>query len=68
MVVEDVVCGQLVEVGEQVEPVVGLDVVQPVREYLQQCVKSSPCLLSKHLHGGTLCKFPRHQSKLSHLW
>ena len=32
VVVEDVVRGQLVQVGEQVQPVVRLDVVQPVRE------------------------------------
>ena len=32
VVAEDVVRGQLVHVGEQVQPVVRLDVVQPVQE------------------------------------
>ena len=32
MVAEDVVRGQLVHVDEQVQPVVRLDVVQPVQE------------------------------------
>ena len=59
VVVEDVVRGQLVQVGEQVQPVVRLDVVQPVREDLQQSVKSSPRLLGEHLHGEKL-KLSKH--------
>jgi hypothetical protein len=49
VVVEDVVGGQLVEVGEQPEPVVSLDVVEAVREDLQQRVEHAPGLLGEHL-------------------
>ena len=49
MVVEDVVGGQLVQVGQQAQSVVGLDVVQTVGEYLQQGVQRAPRLLGEHL-------------------
>ena len=49
VVVEDVVGGQLVEVGEQPEPVGSLDVVEAVREDLQQRLEHAPRLLGKHL-------------------
>ena len=49
MVVEDVVGGQLVQVGQEAESVVGLDVVQAVGEYLQQGVERPPRLLGEHL-------------------
>ena len=49
MVVQYLVGGKLVQVGQQAQPVVGLDVVEAVGEDLQERVEGSPGLLDEHL-------------------
>jgi hypothetical protein len=47
--------GKAVQLRQKLDSVVGLDVVKPEAEYLQQCVQDSPRLALEHVWQNLTC-------------